>query len=107
MAVVLSDGNYAVRKRTHEWARDQHGTPLPSALGASVGPWPGCVTEQPDGTWTIRLDPAAWRVRPGDLVDGPAGRTWLIEHALLRRNNAAGDVDYVAVVASLQPPERI
>lgn len=107
MAVVLADGSYTVRKRPHEWTRDAHGTPVPTAPGTALGPYPGAVAEQPDGTWSLRLDPAAWRLRAGDLVDGPAGRTWLVESALLRTNQAASDVDYVAVVGSLQPPERV
>jgi hypothetical protein len=82
VAVILPDGSYSVRKRPHEFGRDAHGTPLP-------------------------IDPAAWRVRPGDLVDGPAGRTWVVATALLKVNNAAADVDYVAVTAQLEPPERI
>lgn len=106
MSVVLADGLYHVRKRPHEFSRDSHGTPVPTAPGPASGPWPGAVTEQPGGGWSLRLDPAAWRIRPGDLVDGPDGRTWLVESALLRVNQAAPDVDYVAVVGALQPPER-
>jgi hypothetical protein len=107
VAVILPDGSYSVRKRPHEFGRDAHGTPLPTSPGPAVGPGPGDSTEQQDGTWTLRLDPAAWRVRPGDLVDGPAGRTWVVATALLKVNNAAADVDYVAVTAQLEPPERI
>ncbi len=96
MAVILSDGSYRVRKRPHEFTRDAQGTPVPAA------------TEQPEpaGSWSLRLDPAAWRLRPGDLVDGPAGRTWLVTSAMLRVNTAAADVDYVAITATLEPPER-
>ena len=108
MAVVLTDGLYWVRKRAHEYTRDAHGIPVAPAPGQAIGPWPGAATEQTtEGSYTLRLDPAAWPLRADDLVDGPDGKTYLIETAVLRVNEADPAVDYVQIVASLQPPRRI
>lgn len=108
MAVVLADGNYQVRKRAHEYTRDAHGTPVPPVPGSSSSLLPGAATEQPDGSWTLRLDPALWPVYPDDLVDRPAdSRSWLVETAVYRFNTADPAVDYVACTASLQPPRKV
>jgi hypothetical protein len=107
VVVILSDGSYSVRKRTHEYTRDGHGTPVPGSPGSASAALPGAATEQPDGTYTLRLDPALWPLREDDLIDGPSSRTWIIESAVLRVNNADSAIDYVAVTAALQPPRRV
>jgi hypothetical protein len=99
-------GTYQVSRRPHPWPRDDHGTPVPSALGAPGAARPGAATKQPDGAWSLRQDPAEWPRHAGDKVTGPDGAVWTVTGVpLLHRNNAASDVDYVAAAASLDPPE--
>lgn len=108
MTVVLTSGNYGIRKRTHPFSRDAHGTPVPPGLGSVVGPWPGDANRQADGSYSIRLDPRLWPVKAGDVVTGPNSEVWLVVgQPLLFRNNASPDVDYVGVTGTLEPPEVI
>lgn len=70
----------------------------------SHGPTPGAAREQPDGSWTLRVDPAAWPVNQGDrITDGT--RVWVV--TLARTHNVPGhpDADFVSVTASLEPPK--
>jgi hypothetical protein len=102
MTVVLSDGGYTVRKRPYPPPQDAHGTPAPGALAAAGASRAGGAVEQTDGTWRLRLDPAEWPVRPGDVVTGPESRVWtIIGNPRLHRNVAADDVDYISARASL------
>jgi hypothetical protein len=63
----------------------------------------------PDGSYSVRKRPHEFgRDAHGTpLPTSPGGRTWVVATALLKVNNAAADVDYVAVTAQLEPPERI
>ncbi|MGA5135232.1 hypothetical protein ACPCTO_36195 [Streptomyces olivoreticuli] len=57
-----------------------------------------------DGSWTLRVDPRAGPLKPGDvLADGT--RTWTISSALLKEVPGCGAADYIAVTAALNPPE--
>lgn len=106
MTVVLSDGAYRVARRPHPWPRDDHGTPVPPALGAASSPLPGGAREQSDGTWSLRLDPSEWPLEDGDKVLGPAGRVWTVVGEPRRHLNwGANDVDYVSAQGALDPPE--
>lgn len=101
MAVVLSDGSYRVAHRVHPGARDAHGTPLPAVPGTLGPPRAGAAVEQPDGSYTLRLDPAEWPMWAGDEVEGPAGLRWCVTgQPRLHFNSEASDVDYVGVSAT-------
>lgn len=76
--------------------------------GATVGPWPGRVSQGPDApigqpggrTWVLALDPAAWPLLQGDLVvDVGSGEQWLVTSADLLNNNADSAIDYIRVEA--------
>jgi hypothetical protein len=107
MTVVLPDRELTAYVLGHPWARDALGTPVPpppDALPTARGTWPGAATEQIDGTWTLRVDPEAWPLKPGDVLsDGT--NTWTVTTALPKRVPGYGAADYVAVTASLNPPE--
>ncbi|MFD7763564.1 hypothetical protein [Streptomyces microflavus] len=107
MAVLLPDRNLTAYVLEHPWGRDAHGVPVPpppDARPAPRGTWPGAAAEQADGSWTLRADPAAWPLEPGDvLADGT--RTWTIVTALLKQVPGHGAADYIAVTATLNPPE--
>ncbi|KIF04147.1 hypothetical protein PL81_20245 [Streptomyces sp. RSD-27] len=107
MAVLLPDRTLTAYVLAHPWGRDAHGVPVPpppDARPTPRGTWPGAATEQADGSWTLRVSPAAWPLKPGDLL-GDGTRTWTIVSALLKKVPGYGAADYVAVVASLNPPE--
>jgi hypothetical protein len=103
VAVVLTDGSYRVARRVHPATKDAHGTPVPGELGPFGPARAGASTEQPDGSWTLRLDPAEWPVWAGDEVEGPGSARWSVTgKPRLNSNPEAGDVDYVAVSATLR-----
>jgi hypothetical protein len=107
VAVLLPDRDLTVYVLDHPWGRDAHGVPVPpppDARPAARGTWPGAAIEQSDGTWTLRVDPAAWRVRPGDVI-GDGTRTWTVVTALQKTVPGHGAADYIAVTATLNPPE--
>lgn len=107
MAVILSDGEYAVRHREHPAPRDADGIPVLPAPGDPVGPWPGDAHEIQTvaNSWSFRLDPRVWPLREGDLITS-GGQTWTVEgRPSLFVNNAAPDVDYVSATATLTPEE--
>ncbi|AXI91313.1 hypothetical protein SAM9427_36695 (plasmid) [Streptomyces sp. ETH9427] len=107
MAVLLPDRELTVYVLDHPWGRDAHGVPVPpppDARPAPRGTWPGAATEQADESWTLRVDPAAWRVREGDVI-GDGIRTWTVVSALLRKVPGHSAADYIAVTATLNPPE--
>ncbi|MEU5181147.1 hypothetical protein AB0G49_13955 [Streptomyces longwoodensis] len=107
MAVLLPDRSITAYVLDHPWERDAHGVPVPPAPGTrppARGTWPGAATEQADGSWTLRVDPAAWRLRDGDvLTDGE--REWTVVAALLKTVPGHPAADYIAVTATLNPPE--
>lgn len=108
MAVVLPNAQLTVHVLQHPWERDANGVPVPphpSQRPAPRGTWPGAALEQPDGSWSLRLDPRAWPVEPGDTVADATGRTWTLTGA---RNHAVAGcsaADYVQAAATLNPPE--
>ncbi|MER5482648.1 hypothetical protein ABT024_05440 [Streptomyces sp. NPDC002812] len=107
MAVLLPDRNVTAYVLTHPWGRDAHGVPVPpppDARPAPRGTWPGAAAEQPDGTWTLRVDTAAWPLKAGDVL-GDGSRMWTVVTALAKRVPGHGAADYVAVTATLNPPE--
>ncbi|MEU3499245.1 hypothetical protein ABZ726_00205 [Streptomyces hundungensis] len=107
MAVVLADRTLTAYVLAHPWTRDALGTPVPPPPGARPAPrgsWPGAATQQADGSWTLRVDPAAWPMKPGDIL-GDGVRTWTVTTALLKSVPGYGAADYIAVTATLNPPE--
>lgn len=107
MAVLLPDRDLTVYVLDHPWVRDAHGVPVPPAPDARPSPrgtWPGAATEQADGSWTLRVAPEAWRLRAGDVV-GDGTRMWTVVTALLKKVPGYGVADYIAVTATLNPPE--
>jgi hypothetical protein len=102
MAVVLANGRYRVAKRAYPPPQDDHGTPVPGTPGAGGALRDGAAHESPDGSWSLRIDPAEWPVRAGDRFIGPGGTTWtVVGNPRLHRNPAAGDVDYISATGSL------
>jgi hypothetical protein len=97
---------YRVRHRAHPYGEDDHGLPV---AGAAPAPGPlraGGAKRQPDGSFTLRLDPAEWKIRPGDQIDGPDGSVYIATGWPRRNlNSAAADVDHVWLTAALEPPE--
>jgi len=74
-------------------------------LGSAGTARPGAGFERSDGSWHLRVDPAEWPVYDGDKVNGTGGRVWTVTGTpRLIRNNIASDVDYVSIVAALDPP---
>jgi hypothetical protein len=107
MAVLLPDRQITAYVLAHPWGRDARGVPVPPPPDARPEPrgtWPGAANEQGDGSWTLRVDPAAWPLEPGDVL-GDGSRTWTIITALLKKVPGYGAADYIAVVATLTPPE--
>ncbi|MGW0562948.1 hypothetical protein ACWDZ4_20570 [Streptomyces sp. NPDC003016] len=107
MAVLLPDRELTAYVLAHPWARDAHGVPVPPPPDARPSPrgtWPGAANEQTDGSWTLRVDPAAWPLEPGDVLSDGA-RIWAVATASLKKVPGHGAVDYIAVTATLNPPE--
>ncbi|MFD9248385.1 hypothetical protein [Streptomyces bottropensis] len=107
MAVLLPDRQLTAYVLAHPWGRDVRGVavpPPPDARPEPREPKPGAANEQADGSWTLRVDPADWPLEPGDVL-GDGTRTWTIVTALLKRVPGHGAADYIAVVATLNPPE--
>lgn len=112
MTVLLADRWLGVRRRA-TGPLDPHGDAYRGGWGSLQGPHPGRAAEGPDvpegqpqgRTWRIALDPRLWPVAQGDLVADPgSGEQWLVTSADLLTNNAAPDVDYIAVEAHLRTP---
>ena len=105
MAVLLPDRSLGVRPRAT--TVDAHGHRSASSWGALRGPWPGRAAQGPDAppertggrTWVLALDPAAWPVYQGDLVEEPGSAQWLVLSADLLNNNADSAIDYIRVEA--------
>ncbi|MFJ3793567.1 hypothetical protein [Kitasatospora sp. NPDC090091] len=107
MAVILPNRRFTAHVAPHPWARDAHGLPVPpppgsvSATGAVL---PGAAVQQTDGSWSLRADPQQWPLRPGDrLVDGD--ESWTVTSARLCAVPVDGAADYIAVTATLDPPQ--
>lgn len=108
MAVVLPNATLTVYALPHPWGRDANGVPVPpnpNVKPAPRGTWPGSVLEQPDKSWTVRLDPQAWPVKPGDTISDETGRTWTLTMTREHRVPGCAAADYVQAAADLNPPE--
>ncbi|MFJ4988741.1 hypothetical protein ACIP9H_33695 [Streptomyces sp. NPDC088732] len=108
MAVVLPNAVLTVYVLEHPWVRDANGVPVPpnpNEKPAPRGTWPGSALEQPDESWSLRLDPAAWPVKPGDTVTDETGRAWTLTETRNHTVLGCPAVDYVEAKASLNPPE--
>lgn len=108
----MPDRDLGVRRRATGPA-DAHGDAYRGGWLELQGPHPGRAAEGPDvpegqiegRTWRIALDPRLWPVALGDLVVEPGtGAQWLVTSADLLTNNAAPEVDYIAVQAHLRTP---
>ncbi|WP_435059862.1 hypothetical protein [Streptomyces sp. bgisy060] len=108
MAVVLPNRMLAVSSIAHPWARDANGVPVPpdpNLLPPPRDARPGATSEQPDGTWSLRLDPATWPVAPGDVVHDENSDTWTVTTARLHAVPGCPAADYVQATATLNPPK--
>lgn len=106
MAVILVNSSLTVRRLQHDFARDEHGMPVaPTVSSSTVGPFPGSVLEQQDGSWTVRLDPRCWEVEPGDQVIDDRGRVFVLSEARLFQVPGAPMADYIGGRAVLDPPD--
>ena len=112
MAVVLANATLTATAFTHPFTRDRHGVPVAGAAVTSIrGPYPGAIT-QPDGgypaeatPWRMRVDPRCHELRMGDQIAEPStGRTWVIREARLCAVPGVPDVDFITVLADLDPP---
>ena len=106
MAVLLADRSLTVRAKTHPWARDARGVPMPAAepVVEERGPHPGAAVEQADLSWALRLDPAVWPLRAGDEVtDGTL--TWVVAgEPKLHQVPGVTAVDHIEATGQLDPP---
>ncbi|MGI5337659.1 hypothetical protein ACQEVS_09810 [Streptomyces sp. CA-181903] len=108
MAVVLPNRLLTLHALEHPWVRDTNGVPVPpdpNQRPAPRGTWPGSALEQQDGTWSLRLDPGAWPVEPGDIVSDDHGLTWTVTTAREHRVAGWSAADYVQATASRNPPK--
>ena len=108
MAVLLTNRMLTLRALEHPWTRDANGTPVPPDPAnppAARGTWPGAATEQPDGSWSLRMDPAAWPMQAGDVVTDDTGLSWTVATARNHQVPGVPDVDYVQISATLNPPK--
>ncbi|WP_031102309.1 hypothetical protein [Streptomyces sp. NRRL S-146] len=108
MAVVLATRMLTLYALEHPWARDANGVPVPPDPNQQPEPrgtWPGSALEQPDDTWSLRLDPAAWPVESGDVVGDETGMKWTITTARLHQVPGCPAVDYVQAAGTRNPPE--
>ncbi|MGW1275493.1 hypothetical protein ACWD4V_00855 [Streptomyces tsukubensis] len=107
MAVVLPNRTLSLHALPHPWDRDANGVPVPPdphQRPEPRGSWPGSALEQQDSAWSLRLDPAAWPVQPGDTVGDETGATWTVVSARLHQVLGYPAVDYVQATATLNPP---
>ncbi len=107
MAVILADRMLTAKRRTNTWDRDGRGVPIARDDPPEVvGTWPGCASELggQENVWSLRIDPRAWPMRPGDVVTDGA-LTWVITEARLHTIPGYPVVDYVAATATQDPPE--
>src|SRR5690349_10442270 len=109
MAVRLADRALTVVKRAHPWVRDGRGVPMPTAADdlTTVDPTPGAAAVNPDGTWTLRVDPAAWELRAGDQISDDQGNEWVVTGVpvLNALPGGTGAIDFIACTATLEPPK--
>ncbi|MGW3626261.1 hypothetical protein [Streptomyces sp. NPDC000880] len=108
MAVVLPNRVLTVYVLPHPWVRDANGVPVPpdpNVRPEPRGTWPGSALEQPDRSWSMRLDPRAWPVEPGDTVTDDTGLSWTVTSARNHAVPGCPDADYVEATATLNPPE--
>lgn len=110
MSVLLADRQLGVRARAA--ATDAHGDRYAAAWGPLRGPWPGRAMEGPDTppgqagdrTWVLAVDPQAWPMYQGDMVEevdgaGQAVMSWLVTSADLMTHTLDPMVDYIRVEA--------
>lgn len=103
MTVLLPNAQLAAAARP-VGTRDAHGALVPAASGPPRGPYPGHITEQPDGTWVLMLDPRCGPLRPGDVVTQPAaGRAWTLTGLPTEYRNEADPLcDYLEAAGRLE-----
>lgn len=108
MAVVLADRVLTVTVRSHPWTRDAMGTPVPTVADVLDvrGPWPGAAQENPDLSWSLRVDARAWPVRAGDQISDDQGHVWVASGSpKLHMVPGVPDVDFIEVQGTLDPPK--
>lgn len=92
MAVLLAETVLAVRRA--QKTRDPHGRPV-TGWAAATTAYPARVHEQGDGVWDLYADPQLWPVQPGDVLQEPSGRGWLVLEARKASNVVLDTLDYL------------
>ncbi|MFJ5121963.1 hypothetical protein [Kitasatospora sp. NPDC088548] len=109
MAVILANRQFTAHVSPHPWPRDAHGTPIAPAPGSvpagNSRPLPGSAIKQQDGTWSLRVDPTLWPLRVGDRIVATTNESWTVDTARLCAVAGHTAADYIAVTATLDPPE--
>lgn len=116
MAVILPNTTLTARVRAqHPMERDARGRAVarPTETWTTHGPNPGAVTE-PDGQdgpnggpWRLRADPSLPDLRPLDTLTDATGRVFVIREAKRVAVPGASDVDFIRVLADLEPPRTL
>lgn len=107
MAVVLPNAQVTAKVRSHEWARDAHGTPMPSAQDTieTRGPFPCNLTRQADESYACRLDPRMWPLRQGDELTDDQGRVFTVgPNPILHQIPGCAYIDHIEAKAVLNDP---
>lgn len=106
MAVVLPDRDLTVAVSAHPWPRDARGMPMPPKEEDREvrGPYPGAAQENPDNTWSLRVDDRCWPMRAGDTItDGD--KVWVATGTpKLHMLPGGSGVDFIECQATLEPP---
>jgi hypothetical protein len=111
MAVILPNAQLTVRRRAHQFGRDEHGTPVANtSWGPEEGPSAGAVVEPDDLTpaqapYRLRVDPAHWPLRADDEITDDQGRKFIVRTARKVEVPVDDAVDFIRVTADLDPPQ--
>lgn len=111
MAVILPNAQLTVRKRAHQFARDEHGTPVAGDTWSDPeGPTPGGIVAPDDLTpaqaaYRLRVDPAHWPLRADDEITDEDGRVFIVRTATKVSVPVDDAVDFIRVTADLDPPQ--
>jgi hypothetical protein len=116
MAVILANCALTARPVEHPRSRDARGKPVVGTAqptGAVRGPYPGAVTP-PDGDlgpegggWRIRADLRLGPLNTGDQLTTDDGRVFYVKESHEVKVPGVPDVDFIRVVANIDPPPKV